>query len=230
MPKGYIVARIVVTNPQAYAEYVKDASEAIRQYGGTPLARGGAFEQLEGEARPRNVVIGSSRSSRPSAIITRPSIRPRSRSAKRRNGRHRRGRRRRVIQGVLDRPRRRGRRGGLQRYLALNGVAFAKFGGRFLVRGGPLRRGDRSSRQRKRRDRVPVHDTAMECYRSPEYQAAVAARDEGAEVDLIIIEGYDGPQPAGGRCGSSCWAPPGAWGACWLRRCRSPPTASWRGG
>ncbi len=57
MPKGYIVARIVVTNPEAYAEYVKDASAAIRQYGGKPLARGGAFEQLEGEARPRNVVI-----------------------------------------------------------------------------------------------------------------------------------------------------------------------------
>lgn len=57
MPKGYIVARIVVTDPERYAEYVKDASEAIRKYGGTPLARGGAHEELEGEARPRNVVI-----------------------------------------------------------------------------------------------------------------------------------------------------------------------------
>ena len=36
MPKGYIVARIVVTNPEQYAEYVKDASEAIRKYGGKP--------------------------------------------------------------------------------------------------------------------------------------------------------------------------------------------------
>ena len=43
--------------PRAYAEYVKDATEAIRQYGGQPLVRGGTVEQLEGEARPRNVVI-----------------------------------------------------------------------------------------------------------------------------------------------------------------------------
>jgi uncharacterized protein (DUF1330 family) len=57
MPKGYIVARIVVTDPEKYADYVKDASAAIRKYGGKPLARGGAYEQLEGEARPRNVVI-----------------------------------------------------------------------------------------------------------------------------------------------------------------------------
>ena len=42
---------------QAYAEYAKDATEAIRKYGGRPLARGGAYEALEGEARPRNVIL-----------------------------------------------------------------------------------------------------------------------------------------------------------------------------
>ncbi len=57
MPKGYIVARIVVSDPDKYAEYVKGASEAIRKYGGRPLVRGGQVAQLEGEARPRNVVI-----------------------------------------------------------------------------------------------------------------------------------------------------------------------------
>ena len=57
MPKGYIIARINVTDPAAYAEYAKDATEAIRKHGGTPLVRGGKFETLEGEARPRNVVI-----------------------------------------------------------------------------------------------------------------------------------------------------------------------------
>ncbi len=57
MPKGYIVARIVATDPEKYAEYVKDASEAIRKYGGRPLVRGGAVERMEGEERPRNVVI-----------------------------------------------------------------------------------------------------------------------------------------------------------------------------
>lgn len=57
MPKGYIVARVTVTDPDAYAEYVKGASEAIRRYGGRPLVRGGRHEAMEGEARARNVVI-----------------------------------------------------------------------------------------------------------------------------------------------------------------------------
>jgi uncharacterized protein (DUF1330 family) len=57
MPKAYVIARVTVTNPEAYAEYVKGATEAIRKYGGRPLARGGAYEALEGEARPRNVII-----------------------------------------------------------------------------------------------------------------------------------------------------------------------------
>ena len=57
MPKGYVIARVTVTNPDAYAEYAKGATEAIRQYGGRPLVRGGKYEGVEGQARPRNVVI-----------------------------------------------------------------------------------------------------------------------------------------------------------------------------
>ena len=57
MPKAYVIARVTVTDPDAYAEYAKGATAAIRQYEGRPLVRGGAFEALEGEARPRNVVI-----------------------------------------------------------------------------------------------------------------------------------------------------------------------------
>ncbi|MBS7696387.1 MULTISPECIES: DUF1330 domain-containing protein [unclassified Chelatococcus] len=57
MPKGYVIARVTVTNPDAYANYVALASEAIKLYGGKPLMRGGRSEVLEGEGRPRNVVI-----------------------------------------------------------------------------------------------------------------------------------------------------------------------------
>jgi uncharacterized protein (DUF1330 family) len=57
MPKAYVIARVTVTDPQAYAEYAKDATEAIRKYGGRPLARGGTYEALEGEARSRNVIL-----------------------------------------------------------------------------------------------------------------------------------------------------------------------------
>jgi len=82
-------------------------------------------------------------------------------------------------------------------YVAANGVAFAKFGSRFLVRGGAFEAVLGSSRQRNVVIEFPSHEAAMECWRSPEYQAAVAARGESAEVDMIIIEGYDGPQPGG---------------------------------
>jgi uncharacterized protein (DUF1330 family) len=57
MPKGYVIARVDVTNPDAYAQYAPAATEAIKKHGGKPLARGGRHEALEGEARGRNVVI-----------------------------------------------------------------------------------------------------------------------------------------------------------------------------
>jgi len=57
MPKGYVIARVDVTDPDAYALYAKDATEAIRLHGGKPLARGGRFEAVEGDARKRNVVL-----------------------------------------------------------------------------------------------------------------------------------------------------------------------------
>jgi uncharacterized protein (DUF1330 family) len=57
MPKGYIIVRMTVTDPDAYKAYAAMASEAMRQYGCKPLVRGGRYEALEGEARPRNVVL-----------------------------------------------------------------------------------------------------------------------------------------------------------------------------
>jgi uncharacterized protein (DUF1330 family) len=57
MPKGYVVARISVVDPEGYKAYVAAASEAIKKYGGKPLVRGGRSEILEGEARARNVII-----------------------------------------------------------------------------------------------------------------------------------------------------------------------------
>ncbi len=57
MPKGYIVARAVVTNATQWAVYSAEASKAIKQYGGTPLARGGQMTVAEGEGRARNVII-----------------------------------------------------------------------------------------------------------------------------------------------------------------------------
>ncbi len=80
-------------------------------------------------------------------------------------------------------------------YVASNGVAFAKFGGRFLVRGGPFEIPLGSARSRNVVIEFPTYQAALDCWHSPEYQAARAKQKGGAEVDLVIIEGYDGPQP-----------------------------------
>ena len=57
MPKAYVIARANVTNAAAWADYAAKASEAIKQYGGNPIVRGGRIEVVEGEGRARNVVI-----------------------------------------------------------------------------------------------------------------------------------------------------------------------------
>jgi len=57
LPKGYVIARAIVTNPTAWAQYAAKASEAMKIYGGKPLVRGGRVEVTEGEGRARNVVI-----------------------------------------------------------------------------------------------------------------------------------------------------------------------------
>ena len=57
MPKGYVIARVDVTDPEAYARYAAAATKAIADHGGRALARGGRYEALEGTARARNVVL-----------------------------------------------------------------------------------------------------------------------------------------------------------------------------
>ena len=81
------------------------------------------------------------------------------------------------------------------RYRALNAVAFAKYGAKFLVRGGEykLARGE----GRKHNVVIEFKDeaTARACYDSPEYQEAVKHLAQVGQVDLVIIGGYDGAQP-----------------------------------
>ena len=57
MPKGYVIARAVVTNATQWAVYAAAAGEAIKQYGGKPLVRGGQMTVAEGVGASRNVVL-----------------------------------------------------------------------------------------------------------------------------------------------------------------------------
>jgi uncharacterized protein (DUF1330 family) len=84
---------------------------------------------------------------------------------------------------------------GYQEYVAANAVAFSKYGARFLVRGGTSEAPEGKPRARNVVLEFKDYATAVACYHSPEYAAAKAKRDGRAEADLLIIEGYDGPQP-----------------------------------
>jgi uncharacterized protein (DUF1330 family) len=81
-------------------------------------------------------------------------------------------------------------------YVAANAAAFAKFGARFLVRGGKFETVEGESRARNVVIEFKDYATALACYRSPEYAAAMTLRERVATADIIIVEGYDGPQPA----------------------------------
>ncbi|SLN10419.1 hypothetical protein PSA7680_00035 [Pseudoruegeria aquimaris] len=50
------IAHVTVTDEEAYGKYAKLATAAIAEHGGTFIARGGRYVQLEGKERPRNVV------------------------------------------------------------------------------------------------------------------------------------------------------------------------------
>jgi uncharacterized protein (DUF1330 family) len=57
MPKGYWIARVDVRDTERYKDYVAAGKLAFDKYGARFLARGGAYTELEGVARGRNVVI-----------------------------------------------------------------------------------------------------------------------------------------------------------------------------
>ena len=84
---------------------------------------------------------------------------------------------------------------GYRAYAIADMAAFGKFGGRFLVRGGARELPEGRLRSRSVLLEFPSYQAAVACYRSPDYQAAKKLRDGNADVDLLIVEGYDGPQP-----------------------------------
>jgi uncharacterized protein (DUF1330 family) len=81
------------------------------------------------------------------------------------------------------------------KYIAANAVPFAKYGARFLVRGGDFVAKEGGAREKQVVLEFPDYETARACYGSPEYQDAIKLRVGASEGDLVIVEGYDGPQP-----------------------------------
>jgi len=80
-------------------------------------------------------------------------------------------------------------------YVQANAVAFAKFGARFVVRSGRHVVMEGTSGARQVVIEFKDYETALACFHSPEYQAAMALRANVSKSNLVIVEGYDGTQP-----------------------------------
>jgi uncharacterized protein (DUF1330 family) len=207
--KGYWIPHIDVSDPEGYKAYMAATPEAHRKYSGRALVRGGACETVEGRSRARNVLREFPDYATALACYHSPEYQ----SAKPLRLSHS------VCDFVIVEgydgaqpqppvapPAPAARKGywighvdvtdpeGYQAYMAANMVPFGKFGGRFLVRGGTREVVEGKVRARTVVLEFPSYAAALACYRSDDYQAAAALRKGRAEIDLFIIEGYDGPQ------------------------------------
>jgi uncharacterized protein (DUF1330 family) len=211
--KGYWIPHIDVSDPEGYKAYMAATPEAHHKYGGRALVRGGACETVEGRSRARNVLrefpdyatalacyhSPEYQSAKPLRLshsvcdfvivegydgaqpLPLPFPPPFAEEGAPRKGYW-------IAHGDVTEPE------GYKAYVAANDAAIGRYGGRFLVRGGTREVVEGSVRGRTVVLEFPSYPAALDCYRSPDYQAAAALRKGKAEYDLIIIEGYDGPQ------------------------------------
>jgi uncharacterized protein (DUF1330 family) len=219
MPKGYWIPHLDVSNPEGYKAYMAATPPAHHKYAGRALVRGGTYEPVEGRVRSRNVLrefpdyaIALACYRSPEYQGAKPLRLPHSQcdfviiegydgpqpsvsfppplAGEGREGATAAAGRKGYWIGHVDitDPE------GYKAYVAANAAPFARYGGRFLVRGGPREVVEGKVRARTVVMEFPSFAAALACYRSPEYQAAAALRKGTAATDLFIVEGYDGPQ------------------------------------
>ena len=203
MAKGYWIARVDIADLEAYQPYTRANGPPIAAHGGRFLVRGAPFDALEGVSRARNVIVEFPSFEAALACYASPgyqaavALRAPFATADLV-----------VVEGqdgdgdaapqaappaywimgidVLDPE-------GYRIYAAAGGTA--AFSPRFLVRGGRQQQMEGAGRARQVLLRFADMDTARACYHSADYQRAVALRQGAAEVDLLLVPGYDGPQP-----------------------------------
>jgi len=83
-----------------------------------------------------------------------------------------------------------------KQYVAANAQPLAAYGARFLVRAGQFQAKEGTSRTRQVIIEFPSYQAALDCYNCAAYQEAMKFRLPVSECDLVIADGYDGPQPA----------------------------------
>lgn len=81
-------------------------------------------------------------------------------------------------------------------YVKANRGVFGRYGARFLVRWGQQEIAEGTARERQVVIEFPDYAAAVGCYHAPEYEGAHQLRVGAVTGDVVIVEGYDGPQPA----------------------------------
>lgn len=84
---------------------------------------------------------------------------------------------------------------GYKDYVAANQAAFRKYNARYVIRAGRHQVLEGTCRSRLVVIEFADYETALACYRSPEYQHAFTLRQGHAIADIVVAEGYEGPQP-----------------------------------
>jgi uncharacterized protein (DUF1330 family) len=74
-------------------------------------------------------------------------------------------------------------------YVATAKPAFEKYGANFLARGGAITELEGKARARNVVIEFPSMQHAVDCYNSPEYQAAAKIRQEVADAEMVVVEG-----------------------------------------
>jgi uncharacterized protein (DUF1330 family) len=74
-------------------------------------------------------------------------------------------------------------------YVATAKPAFERYGANFLARGGAVTQLEGTARARNVVIEFPSVQHALDCYNSPEYQAAAKIRQEVADAEMIVVEG-----------------------------------------
>ena len=207
MPKGYWIPHLDVTNPDKFTAYRETADAGHKRFGSKLLARGGRKEVVEGKMRARNVLREFNSFDEALAYYNGPDY---SAAHKLREGHADCDFL--IVEGFdgpqpppIGMPPAPGKlKGywiahvdvtdpdGYKAYQIANAKPFGMYGGRFLVRGGKQEVTEGRQRARCAVLEFPSYDAALACYRSPEYQAAKALRMGKGNIDLVVIEGYDG--------------------------------------
>ena len=73
-------------------------------------------------------------------------------------------------------------------YVSTAKPAFERFGANFLARGGQFVELEGKARARNVVIEFPSIQAAVDCYNSPEYQAAAKIRQECADAEMVVVE------------------------------------------